>query len=104
MSNIEKLFKEYNVTKDEQRKIMDIMDKYKERISDGVSVSSAEFENDIISVFGGYVSATRHTPAIEYHFCEFVAKDFMEDRRWEEVFVVLYGGFAKYGGKIENRS
>ena len=48
MSNIEKLFKEYNVTKDEQRKIMDIMDKYKERISDGVSVSSAEFENDII--------------------------------------------------------
>lgn len=36
MSNIEKLFKEYNVTKDEQRKIMDIMDKYKERISDGV--------------------------------------------------------------------
>lgn len=52
----------------------------------------------------GYVSATGHTPAIEYHFCEFVAKDFMEDRRWEEVFVVLYGGFAKYGGKIENRS
>ena len=101
MANIERLFKEYNVTKDEQRKIMDVMDKYREQISDGISVSHAEFENDIISVFGGYLPATRRNPAIEYHFCEFVAKNFMEDRRWEEVFPALYGDFVKYGGKIK---
>ncbi len=101
MANIERLFKEYNVTKNEQQKIMDIMDKYREQISDGISVSHAGFENDIISVFGGDIPAMKHTPPIEYHFCEFVAKDFMEDKRWEEVFPALYGDFVKYGGKIE---
>jgi len=30
-----------------------------------------------------------------------VAKEFMEDRRWEEVFHEIYGSFPKYGGKIE---
>ena len=50
----------------------------------------------------GDIAAARHTPAIEYHFCEYVAKEFMEDRRWEEVFHEIYGSFPKYGGKIEN--
>lgn len=45
--------------------------------------------------------AMRHTPPIEYHFCEYVAKEFAEDMRWEEVFQALYGDFPKYGGKIE---
>lgn len=100
MANIERTFREYNITKDEQWKIMDVMDKYRERIANGVSVSHVEYENDIISIFGGDISAMRHTPAIEYHFCEFVAKAFMEDRRWEEVFPALYGDFPKYGGKM----
>lgn len=101
MANVERLFKEYNVTKDEQRKIMDVMDKYRQLIADGESVFHSSFENDIIAVFGGDIPAMRHTPAIEYHFCEYVAKAFMEDRRWEEVFPALYGDFLKYGGKIK---
>ena len=100
MANIDRTFKEYNITKEEQRKIMDVMDKYREHIANGIEVSNAEFENDIIAIFGGDIPAMRHTPAIEYHFCEYVAKDFMEDRRWEEVFPALYGDFPKYGGKI----
>lgn len=101
MANVEKLFKEYNITKSEQKKIMDIMDKYRELIANENSVSNVEFEADIISVFGGDMQAFRHTPPIEYHFCEFVAKDFMEDRRWDEVFPALYGHLPKYGGKID---
>ena len=101
MGNIDRTFKEYNITKSEQRLIMDVMDKYRNLIADGVKVSHAAFENDIISIFGGDIAAARHTPAIEYHFCEYVAKGFMEDRRWEEVFQAIYGSFAKYGGKIE---
>lgn len=101
MANVEKLFKEYNIAKDEQRKIMNVMDKYRNIIANGNSVSNVEFETDIISIFGGTVPAFRHTPSIEYHFCEYVAKDFMEDGRWEEVFPALYGHLPKYGGKIE---
>lgn len=100
MGNIENLFKEYNITKVEQEKIMDVMDTYRDRISKGINVSHAEFESDIIDVFGGSIQAMTHSPVIEYHFCEFVAKDFMEDGRWEEVFPALYGHFPKYGGKI----
>lgn len=101
MASIEKTFKEYNVTKEEQRKIMDVMDRYRQNIANGVSVNNATFENDIISIFGGDIQAAKHKPAIEYHFCEFIAKDFMDDGRWEEVFPALYGNFPKYGGKIE---
>lgn len=101
MGNIERTFKEYHVTKEEQRQIMDVMDKYRMSIANGDKVSYAAFESDIISIFGGSLEASRHNPPIEYHFCEYVAKDFMEDRRWEEVFPALYGNFVKYGGKIE---
>ena len=102
MGKINTTFREYKVTKSEQRKIMDVMDKYRSKIDNGLPVSNAEFESDIISIFGGSISAMKHEPAIEYHFCEFVAKDFMEDGRWEEVFPALYGNVPKYGGKIED--
>ena len=101
MAKIEKTFKEYNVTKEEQRRIMDVMDKYRELIAEGNKVSRAQYESDIQSVFGGFISASQHNPVIEYHFCEYVAKEFMEDGRWEEVFPSLYGDLLKYGGKIE---
>ena len=101
MSNISKTFKEYKITEREQTEIMDVMDRYREKIANEIKVSNAEFENDIISIFGGDIPAARHSPAIEYHFCEYVAKNFMEDGRWEEVFPALYGNFVKYGGKIK---
>ena len=101
MGNIDELFEEYNITKKEQKEIMAVMEKYRTLIADGRKVSHVEYEKDIYSIFGGYILASRHTPAIGYHFCEYVAKAFMEDRRWKEVFQVLYGDFVKYGGKIE---
>ena len=100
MANIDRTFREYHITKNEQHKIMDVMDKYRNLIDDGIKVSSASFENDIISIFGGDINAARHNPSIEYHFCEFIAKDFMEDGRWEEVYPALYGDLPKYGGKL----
>ena len=101
MGNTDKLFKEYNITKSEQKSIMDVMDKYRALIADEVSVTHAQYEKDIIDIFGGDFAAMHHVPAIEYHFCEYVAKSFMEEHRWEEVFFTLYGEFPKYGGKIE---
>lgn len=100
MADIDKVLKEYKISKTEQQKIMDVMEKYRNLIAGGEKVYSADFEKDIISIFGGYIPAAHHKPPIEYHFCEFIAKGFMEDGRWEEVFSALYGNFVKYGGKI----
>lgn len=100
MANIDRVFKEYKITQTEQKQIMDVMDSYREKLDRGISISHSDFENDIISIFGGDIPAMKHSPAIEYHFCEYVAKGFMEDKRWEEVFPALYGSFPKYSGKI----
>ena len=102
MANIERTFEEYGITVDEQRKIMDVMDKYRNLIAAQEAVNFSRFENDILDIFGGSMEASLHIPPLEYHFCEFIAKDFMEDGRWEEVFPALYGQFPKYGGKITN--
>lgn len=100
MDKVDMLFKEYNITKNEQKQIMKVFDKYRNKIANGVKINYTLYENDIINVFGGSVSAARHNPQIDYHFCEYVAKEFADNRRWEEVFQVLYGDFPKYGGKI----
>ena len=100
MSNVDRIFREYKITKTEQEKIMNVMDKYREDIANGIRVSNGAFEADIIAIFGGNMQAARHVPAIEYHFCEYVAKGFMEEGRWVEVFSTLYGEFPKYKGMI----
>lgn len=98
--NIKSLYNEYNVTKSEERKIMDVMDKYRELINGGNEVLFSSYENDIIDIFGGSVNAALHIPPIEYHFCEYVARDYKLDGRWEEVFDNLYGEFSKYKNMI----
>ena len=100
MANVERTFEEYNITYGEQRKIMGVMDKYRQLIAEGKKVNFSEYEDDILDIFGGRNKAALHTPPLEYHFCEFIAKDFMEDGRWDEVFPALYGNFPKYGGRI----
>ena len=97
---IDVLFNEYCVIKSDQRKIMDIMDRYRKLIDEGQKVTCSQFENDIVTIFGGYEVAMRHNPAIDYHFCEYVAKGFADEGRWVEVFQALYSEFPKYGGKI----
>lgn len=95
-SNVSDVLIDYNINRDQYRRIMDIMDNYREKIDNGKEVSNAQFENDIINIFGGSVNAAKREQPIEYHFCEYIAKAFMDDRRWEEVFPALYGDMPKY--------
>ena len=102
MAHIHKTFRVFHVTKDEQRRIMEVMTEYSERIANGVAVSYSDFEKDIICIFGGNISAMKHKPSIDYRFCEHIAKTFMENGRWEEVFFALYGKFPVYVGTLRN--
>ena len=104
MAHTDKTFRMFRVTKEEQQKITEVMEAYGNRIAKGETVSYSEFERDIISVFGGNIVAMKHEPSIDYLFCEYVAKAFMEDGRWREVFYALYGKFPKYGEKNGNQT
>ena len=94
--NIGEVLLDYNVNHEQYTKIMDLMDETRNRIDNHEEVSSAEFETKLINIFGGDREAAQRNVPIEYHFCESVARAFMEDGRWEEVFPALYGDLPKY--------
>jgi hypothetical protein len=88
-SNIDRLLFEYDIEKEDYTQIMNIMDKFREQIEEkNERISHVEFENEILNLIG--------RENIDYHFCEYIAKAFMEDGRWEEVFPALYGHMPKY--------
>lgn len=101
-SEVSRIFLEYNITRDEYLQIQDVMEDMRNKIENGISVSSAEYETSIQDIFGGFIAASHRNPAIEYHFCEFIAKAFWEEGSWEEVFPALYGDNIKYKHLFEN--
>ena len=86
--SVSRLLFEYEITHNEYTGIMDLMDKYREKIDKKESVYSGTFEDEI------YLIVPLHKG--DYHFCEYITKAFMENRRWEEVFLALYGDSPKY--------
>lgn len=94
-SNVDRLLFEYDIEKDEYNQIMDIMDEFRNKIfKKDDRISHAEFENKILKLLD--------RDNIDYHFCEYIAKAFMDDGRWEEVFPALYGHMPKYKFLNEN--
>lgn len=81
---------EYNVTRSQYKKIMDIMDKYRGLIEKKEKVSHSTFEDEIYEIVDQHKG--------NYHFVEFLTRAFMEEERWEEVFDTLYGNMPKYKG------
>lgn len=77
------------------RAIMDIMDEFRENIDNDNKVNHGSFEQQIYEVL-----PDNHG---DYHLCEEIAKAFMEDGRWEEVFTELYGDMPKYKYYMERR-
>ncbi len=83
---------ENEVTEQESRAIMDLMDSYRETLSCGDPVSHSQFESEVYSI-------VPHLKG-DYHFCEMLSKAFHDDGRWEEVFPALYGELPKYRANI----
>lgn len=87
-TNLDRSIFEYGITRKQYRLIMDVMDEYRAMIEKGESCSNSGFENKIYSIVPERDG--------DYHMCEELAKGFMEEGRWEEVFFKLYGDFPKY--------
>ena len=85
---LSRLLFEYQITQDEYFAIMDLMDEFRSKLDKHQDVNSGEFEGRIYEIVPSCYG--------DYHFCEFIAKAFYEDGRWEEVFPALYGKSPKY--------
>lgn len=83
---------ESGITETEYRSIMDLFEQYRHMIDNGEDVHHTSFEHEIYELVPSKNG--------DYHFCEFIAKVFAEEGRWEEVFSTLYGSMPKYGGSI----
>ena len=88
-NNTNDLILDYNITQEQYSKIMDIMDEFRKLIGEGKEVHHGTFETKIREI-------VNNRQDMDYHFCEDIARAFMEDRRWEEVFPKLYGDMDKY--------
>lgn len=90
-SNVSKLLFECNITRSQYIALMDLMDNMRNKLDHGEEPSNYEFEIAITSITG----------TNDYHFAEYIAKAFMEEDRWEEVFPALYGHMLKYQNYLE---
>lgn len=86
--DLSRLLFEYNITHDQYTKIMDLMDEYRKNIENKKEVYHGLFEDAIYQIVPEHAG--------DYHMCEYLARSFMEARRWEEVFPALYGNMPKY--------
>ncbi|TPE21323.1 DUF1878 domain-containing protein [Clostridium perfringens] len=92
-TNVSRFLFETKTNKKEYEAIMDLMDEFRNKIDNGEKVSHASFEQKIYNIIGNQG---------DYHFCEGIAKAFMEDDRWAEVFINLYGNMDKYKSYIKD--
>lgn len=86
--DLSRLLFEYQITQGEYRAIMDLMDELRSILDKHQKIYSGDFERRIYEIVPSCNG--------DYHFCEFIAKAFYEDGRWEEVFPALYGSSPKY--------
>lgn len=93
-TNTSEILLEYDISKEQYDKIMDLMDEIRSDLSNNNEVNNSIFENKIYKIIG---------KDGDYHFCEAIAKAFMEDNRWEEIFPALYGKFPKYKYYMEKQ-
>ena len=87
-SDLDRSVFEYKITREQYKAIMDVMDEYRVSIREGKECSHSEFERKLYDIVPDHNG--------DYHMCEELAKGFMDDGRWEEVFVELYGDMPKY--------
>ena len=79
---------EYGLTREQYKRIMALMQDYRERIERGEKCDHRGFEQAMYEIVPDHRG--------DYHMCEQLAKGFRDENRWEEVFDNLYGEMPKY--------
>lgn len=79
---------EYKINRAQYGAIMNLMDEYRSMIEQGKGCSNGSFEQKMYEILPEHNG--------NYHMCEELAKNFMLNGQWEEVFMNLYGEMPKY--------
>lgn len=87
-SDLDRSIFEYELTRNEYRNVMNLMDSIRQKIENHISVSHTAFEAEMYKIVPSHRD--------DYHMCEYLARAFMDEGRWEEVFPALYGHMPKY--------
>ena len=96
-STVDRYLYELNITKKQYNQIMDLFEKYRNQIAHNQPVNHSNFEAEIYAIFDKENKNQNNKNLINnYHFVEGLAMSFWEERRWEEVFMELYGKMPKY--------
>ena len=86
MTHVESVRKSYNINDNQYSRIMDIMDEAAAAIRQGREYTNHTLERNIIPV----IKLSNPDKVIEHHAVEEIASAFLEDGKWEEVFLTLY--------------
>lgn len=92
--NVNKMLLDRKITKPQFELIVKLMSEYRDHIYNHLDVNNEEFEQSIYLITGFQ----------SYDFGEELAKAFMEDGDWVEVFPALYGNMPKYRDYMQRRS
>lgn len=95
-TSVDRILFEYDVTREQYRDIMDLMDLYRERIDKGEKVYHGSFESKIYEIVQHHAG--------DYHFVEALVQAFKECGRWEEIFPALYSELPKFKYLMENEN
>ncbi|MDD3212644.1 MAG: DUF1878 domain-containing protein [Eubacteriales bacterium] len=79
---------ESNITRNQYKALMDLMDEYRDKIDRGEKVHHGTFEDKVYQLIPEKYG--------DYHFCEIFTQLLKEENRWEEVFQTLYGDMPKF--------
>lgn len=82
-TEIDRLFFERKITREQYHAIMDLMDTFRSKLDDGACIHHYDFERAIYEIV-----PERNG---DYHFCESIAKLFAENQQWDEIYHALYG-------------
>lgn len=93
---VSRMLFEYELTHDQYKKIMDLMDEYRNKIDKKKEVSHGQFESAMYAIVPNHKG--------DYHMCEGFAMAFMEVGRWDEVFPELYGDMPKYSSMMKKNN
>ena len=87
-TDLTRLLFEYEIDRKQYKKIMDLMEAYRKKLDNKESVNHGTFETEMFRIV-----PECHE---DYHMCEYIARAFMDEHRWEEVFPALYGDCLLY--------
>lgn len=86
MTNVERVRRSYNINDNQYSKIMDVMDEAARAIKNGEEYTNYTLERKMVPI----IKLSNPDKVIEYHAVQDIVSAFLEDGKWEKVFLTLY--------------